>query len=153
MFGRLAMIWLNYSYCNFFQILHCCRTLRKNNNTWITPDSVSPPKARTMDGTGLQFESWTVKKKTQSKCISVPFCCFQKEIWLLKSSCSQKSPSHDSPVYALSGSIHTCMDAHTHRHKDMKCIWTHTHAHLLSDGTMKYLWLPRFPCQDTIVRW
>ena len=44
----------------------------------------------------LKFESWKVKTNTQNAS-QRHFYCFLKEIWILKSSCSWKSPTRACP--------------------------------------------------------
>ena len=46
-----------------------------------------------MSGTRLKFESWKVGNHTQNASQN-HFYCFLKDIWILKSSCSLKSPTH-----------------------------------------------------------
>ena len=46
-----------------------------------------------MGGTALTFESWKAQNHIQNAS-QHHFCCFLREIWILKSGCSQKSPIH-----------------------------------------------------------
>ena len=48
-----------------------------------------------LGGTRLKFESWKVKNHTQNAS-QQHFYCFLKDIWILKSDCSLKSPIHPS---------------------------------------------------------
>ena len=50
----------------------------------------------------MKFESWTTDK-SRSKCISVSFYSFLKEIWTLKSGNSLKSPAHYKQLIISSG--------------------------------------------------
>ena len=59
-----------------------------------------PPtwSAVTMSGTGFPFEPWKVKMHTQNAS-QHHFDCSLKDIWILKSSCTLKSPTHELPKW------------------------------------------------------